>query len=152
MARNGRMMASLTLEDLEGSIEATVFPQVLEKYRDVLHIDAIVRIRAKVERADREPKLVVLEVQPLADEGSFERLPGTLRVRASVDLLSNGGGTQFKSILTRYPGRDAVEVELVNGSTVKYLRMGDEYRVDCSAPGLHAELKELLGDGAVWEV
>jgi len=29
--------------------------------------------------------------------------------------------------------------------------MGDEHRVDATSSGLHAELKELLGAGAVWE-
>ena len=149
--RQGKVMASFTLEDVEGAISVTVFSQVLEKYRDVLRDDAIVRIRAKVERADRESKLLVHEVQALVGEGRFERPPGVLKVRAPLELLGNGGGERFKAILGRYPGRDSVEVELVNGGTVKCLRMGEEHNVDCSAPGLHAELKELLGDSAVWE-
>ena len=147
----GKLMAGFTLEDLEGSIEATMFPQVYEKYREVIGIDVVVRVRAKVERADRTSKLIVHEVQPLTGEGRFERPPCTLMVRAPLELLGNGGGTRFKEILSRYPGRDAVVVELINGGTPKRVKMGDEYTVDCAAAGLHAELKELLGDTAVWE-
>ncbi|HSQ22641.1 MAG TPA: DNA polymerase III subunit alpha, partial [Coriobacteriia bacterium] len=41
----GKMMASFTLEDLEGAIEAVVFPQAFERYRDVIAVDSVVRVR-----------------------------------------------------------------------------------------------------------
>jgi len=66
-------------------------------------------------------------------------------------VLSYGNSTRFKGILSRYSGRDSVVVQLQTGDGVKHLKMGDEHRVDASASGLHAELKELLGSGAVWE-
>ncbi|HSQ21543.1 MAG TPA: OB-fold nucleic acid binding domain-containing protein, partial [Coriobacteriia bacterium] len=148
----GKMMASFTLEDLEGAIEAVVFPQAYERYRDVVTVDGVVRVRAKIERADRESKLIVQEMQPLGENGRFERPPGTLVVRAPLDVLGNGGGVRFKEILSRYPGKDAVKIQLINGGGEKQLEMGDAYKVDSSAAGLHAELKELLGDGSVREV
>jgi hypothetical protein len=74
-----------------------------------------------------------------------------LVVRAPLALLDNGGGARFKEILARYPGRDAVAVELLNGGAAKRLKMGGEYAVDAAAPGLHAELKELLGPDAICE-
>jgi len=148
----GKMMASFTLEDLEGAIEAVVFPQAFERYRDVVTVDSVVRVRAKVERADRESKLIVQEMQPLGEDGRFERPPGTLVVRAPLDVLGNGGGVRFKEILARYPGKDAVKIQLINGGGEKQLEMGDAYKVDSSAAGLHAELKELLGDGSVREM
>jgi DNA polymerase III alpha subunit len=128
-----------------------MFPQVYEKYREVIGVDRIVRVRGKVERADRTSKLIVHEVQELGEGGTFVKPPATLMVRAPLDVLGNGGGVRFKEILKRYPGKDAVVVELLNGGTPKRLKMGEEYLVDCGAAGLHAELKELLGDRAVWE-
>jgi DNA polymerase-3 subunit alpha len=149
--RAGKLMATFTLEDLEGAVEGVLFPQTYERYREVIAIDAVVRVRAKFERGDRGAKLIVQEVEALSAEGRFERPPGTLLVRAGVEILGNGGGVRFKEILARYPGRDAVEIDLRNGTGTKRLRMADEYKGDGSAPGLHAELKELLGDGAVRE-
>jgi len=147
----GKLMATFTLEDLEGSMEGVLFPQVYEKYREVLALDAVVRMRAKIERSDRGLKLIVHEVEPLSENGQFERPPGTLMVRADLDLLSNGGGTRFKEILARYPGRDCVQVEMRTPAGAKQLKMGDEYRVNAAASGLHAELKELLGADSVWD-
>ena len=147
----GKLMATITLEDIDGAMEGVLFPQTYERFRDVVAIDTVVRVRAKVERADRGTKLIVQEVEPLSKDGRFERPPGTLKIRAEVDLLSNGGGGRFKEILARYRGRDGVLVELRNGTGIKELKMPDQFKVDATAPGLHAELKELLGDGAVWE-
>jgi DNA polymerase-3 subunit alpha len=149
--RAGKLMATFTLEDLEGAVEGVLFPQTYERSREVIAIDAVVRVRAKFERGDRGAKLIVQEGEALSAEGRFERPPGTLLVRAGVEILGNGGGVRFKEILARYPGRDAVEIDLRNGTGTKRLRMADEYKVEGSAPGLHAELKELLGDGAVRE-
>ena len=146
----GKLMATFTLEDLEGSAEAVLFPVTYDKYRDVVAIDAVVRMRAKYERGDRGAKLIVHEIEALGGDGTFTRPPGTLIVRAPAALLGNGGGVKFKEILARYPGQDAVKVELVNGGDTTQLKMGDGHTVDASAAGLHAELKVMLGEGSVW--
>jgi DNA polymerase-3 subunit alpha len=145
----GKLMATFRLEDLEGSIEGVLFPQTYDRYRDVIGVDTVVRMRAKVERSDRGLKLIAHEVEPLSAEGRFERPPGTLTVRAPVEGLGNGNGSRFKEILARYPGRDGVVVQLLTGNGTKQLKMGEEHRVDASSAGLHAELKELLGVDAV---
>ena len=149
--KSGKLMGSFVLEDLEGSMEAVLFPQSYERYRDVVAVDAVIRTRAKIERSDRGLKLIVQEVEPLSESGSFQRPPATLMVRAGVEVLGNGASAQFKAILGRYPGRDGVVVDLQTPGGAKQLRMGDEHRVDASAAGLHAELKGLLGAGSVWE-
>ena len=147
----GKLMATFTLEDLEGSMEGVLFPQTYEKYRDTIAVDMVVRVRAKVERSDRGLKLIAHEIEPLAASGEFERPPQTLMVRAPIELLANGNGSRFKDILSRYPGRDHVVVQLQTGNGAKQLKMGEEYRVDAASSGLHAELKELLGTESVWE-
>jgi DNA polymerase-3 subunit alpha len=150
--RAGKLMGTIVLEDLEGSMEGVLFPQVYEKYREVVAEDAIVRVRAKVEYSDRGRKLIVHEVQLLADGGRFEAPPQTLWVRSDVRMLTNGRGARFKEILAKHGGRDTVMLELVNGGEApKKARMPEEFRVDAASPELHAELKEFLGEGCVWE-
>jgi len=149
--RAGKLMATFVLEDLEGSMEGVLFPQTYERFRDVMAVDRVVRLRAKVERSERGLKLIVHEVQPLSDTGRFERPPGTLVVRATLDRLGNGGSATFKWILGRYPGVDAVRLELATTEGLRRLEMGEDVRVDASASGLHAEMKEFLGSDAVWE-
>jgi len=152
--KRGEMMAKFVLEDLEGTVGGIMFPNIYERYREIVTVDAVVRVRGRLERddrADRGWQLKVTEVEKLTDDGRFERPPGVLWVRASATLLGNGGGVAFKEILRRYPGADSVQVELRGEGGVKALKMGDEFKVDANAVGLHAELKELLGESAVWE-
>ncbi|MDO9557357.1 MAG: DNA polymerase III subunit alpha [Coriobacteriia bacterium] len=150
--RAGKLMGTIVLEDLEGSMEGVMFPQVYEKYRDVVAEDAIVRVRAKVESSDRGRKLIVHEVELLAADGRFEAPPQTLWICSDVRMLTNGRGARFKEILGQHRGRDTVMLELTNGGDApKKARMPDEYKVNAGSAQLHAELKELLGEGCVRE-
>ncbi len=147
----GKLMGTFVLEDLEGSMEGVLFPQTYEKLRDLIVVDAVVRVRAKVESSDRGTKLMVQDVQPLGNGGRFEKPPAILWVKADSATLSNGGGTAFKAVLARHPGRDSVHVKLESSTGTKVLKMPGEYNVDATSASLHAEIKELLGEGSVWE-
>jgi hypothetical protein len=63
--------------------------------------------------------------------------------------MENGGSERLREILGRYPGRDTVHAKLVGEGRV--MRLPDDLKVDKAIPGLHAELKEFLGDQCVWE-
>ncbi|MFA5844482.1 MAG: DNA polymerase III subunit alpha [Coriobacteriia bacterium] len=146
--KSGKVRGDIVLEDLEGSMNGVLFPQVFEKCRDLVEVDAIVRVKARVEASDRGRKLLVQEVQAF-DGGRFERPPLVVRMDAAV--LADGAAGRLKDILARHPGPDAVRVRLSSPEGVKMLAMPEGLRVDAGLPGLHAELKELLGDGAVDE-
>ncbi len=150
--RQGKLMGTFVIEDLEGSIDGVLFPQAYDRLRDVIVEDAVIRVKAKVEDSDRGRKLIVQEAEQLDAEGRFAAPPRTLWVRADMRLLANGLGARFKAILERHPGNDYVCLELANGDgRPKKGRMPGEYRVDAASSALHAELKELLGEGSVWE-
>jgi DNA polymerase-3 subunit alpha len=56
--------------------------------------------------------------------------------------------TQLKSIIQNHPGSSAVMLHLESGETHKVLRFDDRHRVTPNST-FYAELKELLGPGAV---
>jgi len=149
--KKGRMMMNYVLEDLEGSMEGVLFPHMCERFCDLMEEDAIVRLQAKVEVNERGRKLLTQEVQPLVASGKFERAPSAVHLRVDGSLLTNGGSTALKGILHRYPGRDQVHAHVNDQSTERVLKFPDELKVDAAATGLHAELKELLGEESVWE-
>ena len=78
--KKGPMMAIVTLEDLDGSIEAVLFPQTLEKCRDVIEVDAVVRSR----RSSRTPTAArsssSSELEPF-DGAEFGKPPEKLTIR-----------------------------------------------------------------------
>lgn len=62
--RSGETMAFLTVEDSSGSMEALVFPKVLNENRALLQEETVILLKARVSMRDEEDvKLVALSVQ-----------------------------------------------------------------------------------------
>jgi len=146
--RRGAMMAIVTLEDLEGFSEAVFFPQTYEKHSDIVVLDAVLRVKARVERSDRGVKLIVQDVQPF-DGATFSRPPRQVIVRTGAAALQNGRVTRLQQALEHFPGRDSLVLEVVTHDGYKVYKLGSG--VDSQSGGLHAELIELFGASAIRE-
>ena len=97
--------------------------------------------------SDRGRKLLVQEVEPF-DGSIFSKPPGKVIVETEPSVLKNGRLDKLKGIIEHYEGRDYLELRVAgNGKTQVY----NAGRVDGAASGLHAELIELFGAGAVRE-
>jgi len=147
--KKGPMMATVTIEDMDGSIEAVFFPATLEKFRDLIKVDAVVCLKAKLEDSDRGKKLMVLELKPFDGE-AFCKPPGVLRIRTDSGVLVNGRKDKLVRILEHYPGRDVVEL-LVTDPSGTTLVAHMPQTVNREVPGLHAELIELFGGDSIVE-
>jgi DNA polymerase III subunit alpha len=146
--KRGTMMAVVTLEDLEGSVEAVLFPQVYEKYRDLVEVDAVLRLKARLESDDRGMKLIVGDVEPF-DGALFAAPPERIVIETDAGALTNGRAKALKDLLGRYPGRDFVELAVCSEDrcTTKTYRLDET--VNHRSGGLHAELLELFGPDCV---
>lgn len=66
--RTGKTMAFLTLEDLYGTVEALVFPNVLEKYRYLIKSDAKLLVRGRVTISEEtQGKLIADKIEVLEE-------------------------------------------------------------------------------------
>ncbi|MDD6190819.1 MAG: DNA polymerase III subunit alpha [Firmicutes bacterium] len=66
ITKNGKMMAFADMEDLFGSVEVIVFPNVYEKFGSMIEEDAIVSIRGKINFKEEEmPKLLAESIVDL---------------------------------------------------------------------------------------
>lgn len=146
--KKGPMMAIAALEDLDGSIEAVLFPATLEKFRSIVVEDAVLRVKGKVEEDDRGRKLIVLDIEPF-DGGAFAKPTQKVVVRTDAGALVNGRSDSLKRILTHFPGRDIVEMHVWDEENQRTLVCTMGERVNASASGLFAELMELFGGGSV---
>ncbi len=57
--KNGKAMAFVTIEDMQGSIDLVVFPRTWGRYRQLLDFDNIVLVAGKVDGGGNEPKILV---------------------------------------------------------------------------------------------
>ncbi|MBK5211645.1 MAG: DNA polymerase III subunit alpha [Coriobacteriia bacterium] len=147
--KRGAMMATCQLEDLGGSIEAVIFPKTLEKCRGLIVEDAVVLLRAKVESDDRGVKLMVQEVKAF-DGARFADIPKRIIVKASTTIVGQDiFKNDFKRGLLAYPGRDIVELHLLDEKEDRTIVVTMEEHVNSKAEGLFAELTFIFGSGSV---
>lgn len=70
--RAGNLMGFATLEDLTGTVEALVFPKVLERISPELVPDTAVVLSGRLSiREDEEPKLLLDSVEPLMTNAEY---------------------------------------------------------------------------------
>ncbi|MEI3405704.1 MAG: OB-fold nucleic acid binding domain-containing protein [Christensenellales bacterium] len=117
----GNLMGFVTLEDLTGTIEALVFPKVLERVSTELTPDTAVILGGRLSiREEEEPKLLLDTVEPLYTDAELEQmeaqgtilpaskqvLPGNaLYLRISSDSAISHDYPRFAAFAGRSYGR-----------------------------------------------
>jgi DNA polymerase III subunit alpha len=84
----GERMASLTLEDHSGKVEAVAFPEAFARLEPLLREDTILFVRGKVDRRREEPSLIVSQAIPL--EEAPQKLTQQVRI-----LLPDAASTRL---------------------------------------------------------
>ncbi|MGH9134012.1 MAG: DNA polymerase III subunit alpha, partial [Ilumatobacteraceae bacterium] len=140
--KKGDQMAVFVLEDLESSIEVTIFPRTLAEQGHKLEDDVIVTVKGRLDRRDESrfgligQTITVLALSAGPAQPLRLRLPST-----SLDELRIH---RLKRILRDHPGDSEVQIDIGQG---KVLRLSDEFRVDIDrAVG---ELRMAFGHDAV---
>jgi DNA polymerase-3 subunit alpha len=116
--RNGDRMAFVTLEDLSGSVEAVVFPDL---YRaSMLHLakDSAVLVKGQVDIGEETVKLLLSEVQPLTLPAESALSP--VEVTLAGDAASSQGLRRLRALLDEHRGESPVRLhlELAGGGQV----------------------------------
>ena len=148
--KRGSMMARFAVEDFDSRIDCVLFAPAYDRFQEALEEDAVVRLRAKVDRAgDREAQLLVAEVEPLVEGGRYDTKPDELTIVVSEAGLADGGSTRLRAILTRHPGHHTVFLRVASDDGVRVLKLPPELAVDAAEGALFGELKEAFGPGCI---
>jgi DNA polymerase-3 subunit alpha len=141
--KRGDQMAVFVLEDLEASIEVTVFPRTLQEQGHKLEDDVIVAVKGRLDKRDESRfGLIAHDVQVM--QGLSDGPAPPLRLLLPSHALDELKIQRLKRILRDHPGDSVVMIELGRG---KVLRLSDEFRVDIDrAVG---ELRMAFGHDAV---
>jgi DNA polymerase-3 subunit alpha len=140
--KKGDQMAVFVLEDLDSSIEVTVFPRALLELGHKLVDDSIVTVKGRIDKRD-ETRVGFMALDVSIVEG-LESSAASLRLRVPSTSLNELKIHQIRKILREHPGSSPVFLHIGQG---KILRLADEFCVDLDrAVG---ELRMLLGHDAV---
>ena len=139
ITRNKQQMAFLTLEDAYGSIEALVFPKILERYSNRLNEGDIVLVRGTLSlREDEEPKILLNDVEPL--ENAINKKQSILYIRIEKDCEDSF--TQISNALGEFMGK--MEVRVYFTDTKRVVRVPEHLFFDGTTEGINA-LKSKFG-------
>ncbi|MFZ1491454.1 MAG: DNA polymerase III subunit alpha [Ilumatobacteraceae bacterium] len=138
--KKGDQMAVCVLEDLQSTIEVTVFPRLLVDQGHKLADDVIVTLRGRLDRRDERVGFMCQDIQVL--DGLRAAMP--LNLRLTTASLDAGAIDRLKRILSDHPGDSSVYLHLGTG---KVLRLSDSYSVDLDRAV--AELRMAFGHDAL---
>ncbi len=111
VTRAGKPMAVITLEDLGGRIECTVFPDAFEQAKALLVPDQVVVASGRVEVRDERHRLLLGEVLGLEEASQAYRRCLHIEVRA--DELSEERLAGIEEVLSAFPGDAEVYLHIV---------------------------------------
>ena len=140
--KQGSAWAIVTLEDLEGSVEVMVFPQMYAQVSTSLVEDSVVIVRTRVDRGDDEALRVIAMEVTVPD--LTEAASGPVRLSLQSSRCIPPLVERLAQVLAGYPGTTEVHLHLTGGAQTTVLRLDDKLRVTPS-PSLYGDLKALLG-------
>jgi len=135
-------MAFIQLEDLYGSIEVIVFPNVFERCRDLIKEDSIVVISGTVNfKEDEAPKILADKISSM-DQYRDENLKDIIKIRIPQVLDEEDTLIEIKDILSRHPGETPVLIYLA--ASGKCLRADTDLWVSPSEEFIRC-IEEVIG-------
>ena len=154
--KGGNRMAFFTLEDMDGTVEITVFPEPFKSAAACLRSGEAVLVRGRVDDGDKGRVVLAEDVrlleQALADYGSRPktggaREPNACRIRVTPGEDPSAALAAVRQLCGEHPGRVPVFLHLVLGAQEVVVRTRG-LSVDGSRE-LVADGETLLGPGAI---
>lgn len=145
---NKESMAILVLEDLDGSVEAIVFPEAYQRYGAALDQDVAVLICGEVSHREDQPRIMAQEIYRL------EEAPKHFTQRISIHIpaasMDKTKLTEVKDAVRLHPGLTPVVlcVEFPQGEKV-FIRTDAGFRV-MPTQALIQSLTQILGESSVY--
>jgi DNA polymerase-3 subunit alpha len=154
ITKNGRSagmpMAIITLEDLEGQIDATAFAEtyaeICQKYPTAVANESIVFVRGKIDRKRETPSILINEVIPIED--AVNRL--TTGVILKLDPAKHSADTlaEIKPLLQKYKGNSEVYCQVPSTAGLVSIRLDRSVGVKPSKD-MEDDLQMKLGNECV---
>ena len=139
VTRQGASWAVVTIEDLEGSIEALFFSNTYNQYALTLTEDHIVLVRGRVDKREDQVRFTALEMKN-ADVSAGPT--GPLVITLPINQCTPPVVDRMKEILRSHPGKREVHLHLDENGMRTVMKLET---LITSSPSLSADLKSILG-------
>ncbi|MDH4236159.1 MAG: OB-fold nucleic acid binding domain-containing protein, partial [Nitrospira sp.] len=148
LTKKGDRMAYLTLEDLHGTVEVIVFPDLFKAAGELIAPERLVRISGTIDRGDKGTKLRVSKIEPLAEvqKQAVKRVHIRLSDRPEVqDQL-----LRLREILKRHPGGTTVSLSFQMEAALEADTAPLPNLTVSASEHFVSDIEEVLGKGALF--
>jgi len=147
LTKKGDRMAYLGLEDLQGTVEVIVFPDLFKMAGELIAPERLVRITGTIDRGDKGTKIRGSKIEPLAEVQTqtikriYIRLSDRPEVAAQLPRLLD--------VFKRHPGGTSISLTFrTDGTLESETAPLPNLTVNASEHFL-ADVEEVLGKGAL---
>ncbi|MEJ2269870.1 MAG: DNA polymerase III subunit alpha, partial [Desulfobulbaceae bacterium] len=130
--KKGDPMAVIVMEDIAGTVEVVVFPELYARCASILHNDTPVVIEGSVKKDERGDNIIANGVDTL--EAAREKYTAGARIRLQSDRVNRQNLEALKKVFYRhhggcpisltlhFAGRGEVDLEILQDITIKPCR------------------------------
>jgi DNA polymerase-3 subunit alpha len=147
LTKKGDRMAYVTLEDLQGTVEVIVFPDLFKAVGDLVAPERLIRVTGTIDRGDKGTKIRAMKIEPLAEvqTQTIKRIHIRLAARPEVkDQLP-----RLLDVFKRHPGSTAVSLTFRTDGALEADTAPLPHLTVSATEHFVADVEEVLGKGAL---
>ena len=145
--RKGDKMAIVTLEDLRGSIELILWPEIYAAIENILSDDEPILVQGTVDSDGNQPKVIAKKVCLLKE--AKEHWQGKVHIRFRTPGLEKDTLISIKKILGKYQGGNEAFLEfLFPDNKVRKLSVGKNLKIK-PCDEIIQEIEAVLGEDSI---
>jgi DNA polymerase-3 subunit alpha len=145
--KNNERMAIITIEDLQGTMEALVFPRAYKECGQYLQKDAILFFKGNIDKKEQAPKLLINEITPLAE--AHKKFTRSIHVRIATSSAQESTLKSLQDILSQHPGATPVYLEFLDNNNISSQMLVDRKLFVLPNENLVYSLQQALGFEAI---
>jgi DNA polymerase-3 subunit alpha len=147
LTKKGDRMAYLTVEDLQGTAEVIVFPDLFKTAGDLIAPEQIVRITGTIDRGDKGTKIRGSKIESLAEvqAQSIKRI----RIRLTDCLEVREQLPRLLEVLRRHPGDTTISMSFRTEGPLEAETAPLPHLTVCPSDHFVSDVEEVLGKGVL---
>jgi DNA polymerase-3 subunit alpha len=158
--KNGNLMAFITLEDLEGTVEIIAFPKVYEKCKEMIKEDEIIITEGHIDVSEGKTKIIAEKISLLEKyvenkrpasktEEKNQNLAEELHLEISTGKNESDLLRKLKELFYGYPGKSQVVLHFKDKDKTILHAIDKKYSINLDDKFME-EIRGILGDEKIW--
>jgi DNA polymerase-3 subunit alpha len=138
----------VTLEDLQGTVEVTLWPEIYQASAEILASDEPILVKGTVDSVDNVPKVIAKEVLPLSEAKNHWK--GKVHIQIRTPGLEKDMMTSVKKVLAGHQGTNPLLVHFIFPDSKNRVRTVEADMKVKPSDAVIREVEALLGEESIY--